>query len=113
MPGPSFLGRACLPPSLRLQAVGEPAGTVLKGDPAYETPEAVRPTPIRKKRSQYGTAEELAASTDLRRDSELAEPPIELPVPGLRSDKTLRVIEPTLKRQGKILGEEHFRPHTD
>ncbi len=107
-----FPERAWLPPSLRLQPVREPAGSVLEGDPAHQTSESVRPTGVRQKRPQHGTAEKLAASSDLRCDRELAEPAIELAIAGLCRNKTLGVVEPSLKGERNIFCEEDLRSHT-
>src|SRR5262245_43242493 len=95
----SWFRRPLLPPSLRLQTVREPAGPVLKRNPAHQTSESVRPTGIRQKRPQDGSAEKLAASSELRCDRELAQPAIELAVAGLRGNKTLGVVKPSLKSE--------------
>src|SRR5262249_38361045 len=104
--------RALLPPSLRLQTVRESARPVLKRNPAHQTSESIRPTAVRQKRSQYGTAEKLTTSSDLRCDRELAEPAVELAIAGLRSDKTLGVVEPSLKSERNVFCEKDFRSHT-
>src|SRR5215475_7526639 len=106
MPDFSFLRGPLLPPSLRLQPVCQPAGTVLEGGSAHETAEAVRPTAIREKRAQHWTAEELATSSDLRCDRELAEPAIELAVASRRRYKTLGVVKPSFQRKRNIFCEE-------
>src|SRR4030095_2722672 len=83
-----------------------------KGHPAHQTSESVRPTGVCQKRPQHGTAEKLAASSDLRCDRELAEPAIELAIAGLCRNKTLGVVEPSLKSERNIFCEEDLRSHT-
>src|SRR5215475_912376 len=112
MPDFSFLRSPSLPPGLRLQPVCQPAGTVLEGDSAHETAEAVRPTAIREKRAQHRAAEELATGSDLRCDRKLAEPAIEWSFAGRSSYKTLGMVKPSFKRERDIFCEEDFGSNT-
>src|SRR5260370_20557924 len=101
-------GSHCLPPRFRLNPIREPAGSVLEWNSANQTTEPVRPIRISQKHPQHRPAEELAARADLRRNSEFAEPAVELSSAVLRRDKTFRVVESTLKCQGNVLSEKHF-----
>src|SRR6266403_765088 len=101
-------GSHCLPPRFRLNPIREPAGSVLEWNSAHQTTEPVRPIRISQKHTQHRPAEELAACADLRGDREFAEPAIELRIAVLRRNKAFCVVEPALKREGKILSEKHF-----
>src|SRR5262249_7868233 len=99
-----------LPPCFGLHAVTKPAGSVLERDAAHQTAEAVGPIRVSHEQAQDRLAKELTARSDLRCDCELTQPTVELPVAILGSHKTVGVINPSFKRQGKIFGEEDFRP---
>src|SRR5260370_30478742 len=96
-------GSHCLPPRFRLNPIREPAGSVLEWDSAHEAAEAIGPVCVRHKQTQHWAAEELPAPTDLRCNREFAQPPAGLRVAVLRRSKAFRVVQPSLKCQGKVL----------
>src|SRR6476661_2862667 len=89
--------RLFLPPGFSLHSVCKSVRSILKRPAADESTQTVRPIRVGQECPQHGTAEELAAGPDLRRNRELSQPAIEL------AGAAVRVIGAAFKSQRKIL----------
>src|SRR5271168_1824397 len=106
-PNPGSCESLSLPPGFRLHPVCETAGSVLERDSTHQTAEPVGPVRVGQENAQYRPAEELSACSNLRRDREFAQPPVELRIAVCGCYKAFGVVKPTLERQREILGEEN------